>query len=939
MKRIALTILLITASLHCHGIHPNVRNFTRNAYKAGTQNWCMTQDGGGSIFSANTGILGFDGTEWNLINTRNRTSVRSLYYDKDTGRLYYGGTNELGYVTWENGKATGPMTLLDSTGVFMGEIWGIHKIGEKLWIRENNCLYSFDFKDIKHHSFPNNVTYSTEVDDRLIVFVNGYGAYELENEDRFRHIPQTEIIGNMKVCAILPYDGDMLFVTSTDGLYLLKDGSLRALELDFSRQLKEATVFCASTDGRHVAFGTVTDGVFIKDLKDGRSMHLDTFSGLQNNTVLSMFHDRDGNLWLGLDKGIDLVQLGNPEYRLFGNDDIFGSGYASAVFEGSLWLGTNQGLYRMSYPFDEGLSEDSDIVPVDAIKGQVWSLMEYDGRLFCCHDSGLYIIRNGHIRHIPLNGTWKLEPLSAYPDRLLGSSYDRLFILRKSEGNWVFDGYMEGFEDSTKAFEEDKDGRIWFGHWLKGLFRLTIDIPGKKVTGSEYFSRNEGFPQDWSNTPTEVNGEVMFITTAGFYCFDSYTGKVYPHEQLNGLFRNGRPEGARVFMTPQGEAYFSSGLLQGFHYRTDDGSYRLDTLSLHQVTSKRIVGFDDIRSLSDNSLLINTEDGFSVIRTDILKEGTEARPQVFIKEIFTTQARGDSLIFASRNDSICRKADIRLPYRDNSLKFKAVCPAYESAEAVEYSFMLENYDSDWSQYSPTGQKEYTKLPHGHYRFKARARHLSTGTVSESSVSFIIAAPWYLSNAACIAYSILGLALVFFIIKIVQAVSLKRARQISLKQEEEMKRKQMVLDLEHKAQDLAASTMNVIRKNEILLDIDSEIVKATGYMSEDRNRSLKILTKIRHDIRENIQHDDVWQKFEKNFDIVYDDYLSRLGRQFPHLTVSDKKMCAYLKMGLSSKEIAPLLNMTVRSVEMTRYRLRKKLGLGHEDNLMSFLQRF
>ena len=74
-------------------------------------------------------------------------------------------------------------------------------------------------------------------------------------------------------------------------------------------------------------------------------------------------------------------------------------------------------------------------------------------------------------------------------------------------------------------------------------------------------------------------------------------------------------------------------------------------------------------------------------------------------------------------------------------------------------------------------------------------------------------------------------------------------------------------------------------------------------------------------------------------MVYENYLKRLGEQFPALTVSDKKLCAYLKMDLSSKDIAPLLNMSYRSVEMSRYRLRKKLNLDREVNLTEFLQNF
>ena len=105
------------------------------------------------------------------------------------------------------------------------------------------------------------------------------------------------------------------------------------------------------------------------------------------------------------------------------------------------------------------------------------------------------------------------------------------------------------------------------------------------------------------------------------------------------------------------------------------------------------------------------------------------------------------------------------------------------------------------------------------------------------------------------------------------------------------------------------------------------------------RIIECISRMREEIDSNIRHDDDWKKFERNFDIVYDEYLTRLGDTFPELTVSDKKLCAYLKMGLSSKEIAPLLNLTYRSVEMTRYRLRKKLNLTRDQNLIDFLQRF
>ena len=136
-------------------------------------------------------------------------------------------------------------------------------------------------------------------------------------------------------------------------------------------------------------------------------------------------------------------------------------------------------------------------------------------------------------------------------------------------------------------------------------------------------------------------------------------------------------------------------------------------------------------------------------------------------------------------------------------------------------------------------------------------------------------------------------------------------------------------------------MNVVRKNEILIDIANQISKIQE--SEDKATlgatATKQLNKIQKMIQENISHDDDWQKFARNFDVVHENYLKRLVERFPQFNVNDQRLCAYLKMGLSSKEIAPLLNMSYRSVEMSRYRLRKKMELNRDVNLTEFLQHF
>ena len=80
-------------------------------------------------------------------------------------------------------------------------------------------------------------------------------------------------------------------------------------------------------------------------------------------------------------------------------------------------------------------------------------------------------------------------------------------------------------------------------------------------------------------------------------------------------------------------------------------------------------------------------------------------------------------------------------------------------------------------------------------------------------------------------------------------------------------------------------------------------------------------------------------FEENFDQAHNNFFKRLKKEFPSLTPGDLRLCAYLHMNLTSKEIAPLLNISIRGVEIHRYRLRKKLGLSGDENLVEFILRF
>jgi len=80
----------------------------------------------------------------------------------------------------------------------------------------------------------------------------------------------------------------------------------------------------------------------------------------------------------------------------------------------------------------------------------------------------------------------------------------------------------------------------------------------------------------------------------------------------------------------------------------------------------------------------------------------------------------------------------------------------------------------------------------------------------------------------------------------------------------------------------------------------------------------------------------WEHFAVHFDKVHNDFFIALKKQHPNLTPNELKLCAYLRMNLSTKEMARLMNISVRGVEISRYRLRKKLQLSTETNLFTYL---
>ena len=168
----------------------------------------------------------------------------------------------------------------------------------------------------------------------------------------------------------------------------------------------------------------------------------------------------------------------------------------------------------------------------------------------------------------------------------------------------------------------------------------------------------------------------------------------------------------------------------------------------------------------------------------------------------------------------------------------------------------------------------------------------------------------------------------------------RQRLIKEKDEqiENLEEEKLQIELRARQDELVRSRMNVVRKNEMLQEIKKTAVSINNGLSEDNLPAIKRrVVRLIGQIDTNIEHDDDLEAFRNSFDNVHHNFLKSLGERYPQLSHKEKMLCAYIRMNLMSKEIAPLLNISIRGVEIARYRIRQKLALEQKDSLTEFLQ--
>lgn len=910
---------------------PPILAFSPKEYGAENQNWSISQGKDKRVYVANNaGLLRYNGEQWELFPSVNQTIIRSVKVVND--RIYTGCYKEFGF--WKE-TATGQLEYTSITQklkiplVEDEQFWRIITQGKSIVFQSLNRLYIYDESTGKVRVISANATITKVFDVEQEVFfqVLGKGIYKLIEGKSVLFSSSPLVAKEVVVEMMRSVRGDYLYVTQQAGIWVGRENTLLPWSSSTISSLKNTSIYSAiQLKNGEIILGTISNGMYHISASGQWMMSLNQSNGLANNTILSLFEDEDKNIWLGSDNGLSVVNLDAP-FRVY--HDLrgrIGTVYAAQEKDGYLYIGSNQGLFCKK----KNSTEDFRLIP--KTNGQVWCLKVIDDALFCGHNTGTFLIQNEQAELISNQaGTWDIKTFKGHDDWLIQGNYTGLSVLHKENNRWKFHHTLTGLLPiSCRYFEWIDAHELVVNHEYKGVFKVKLAKDGLSVVNLELV---KSAPIGLKSGLATYQNKVYYFSDKGVFQYNQKQGFV-----LNESFTKGILE-SDVFRSGKLIHDQSSNKLWGFTNQNivsiAPNSFQkgvvFQKIALPVSVRSDIAGFESILPLENSSLLIGTTDGYIITETSQKPE----QPFFVALQSVTKGNRNSPKAWVNKAKNGSFSSDER------QVAFQFYVPSFSKYEAVLYSYKLPGFYDNWTDWSSQAEVNFDNLPPGDYVFSVRAKQNNQLSENSVSYSFTIAYPWYATSLAKIIYGILGMALLFSVNRLSRRYYMEQQNKEIEKNKQEYERKQLeseqkvmqlqnlqlVSEIESKNRELTLSTMSIIKKNEILHEIKRELTQLAN--QKEAGKVIRV-------IDENLNDTKDWEFLEEAFNHADKDFLRKLKTTHPELTPNDLRFCAYLRLNLSSKEIAPLLNISVRSVEIKRYRIRKKMDLPHEKSLVEYI---
>lgn len=908
--KITLTLLLFNflVPVSSQELLPFVENFTKSEYNGDNQVWNVVQGNDNAMYFANHHyFLRYNGVKWEKYSLPNKTIIRSVFVDGD--RIYCGSYKEFGY--WK--RIGGRMQYFSVSGnknLFTGnadneEIWKIFRHENKIYFQSFNEIYIYNGKTIDKLKFPELISYCYVIDNKVYIATVKSGIYILSGKkfNKVKNWPQLE---NNIIHGMEKRNGQLYVFTKNNGIYTGNESSLTPWKSNLNSLIKGDVIVTAKfLNDSLLAIGTGLKGLYIINIKNGSYKNINRKNSLKNNAVLSLNLDRENDLWLGLDNGISHVEVNSPVDIFSDNSGILGSVYSLSTMQQGYLFVTNHGIFTY---------KDKMLAAIPNSQGQVWDIYKHNNDFIIGHNDGTFVYNGSILKWVnPVNGGWKF----------LRSDFDNVYFQANYSGIAVYKDIndlskwkiLDSITKPVRNIAQNKKGELWAADNYRSLYRITYD-EDFKVKHVENISRSNNINSDFGVKIFNFRGEIFFLINNSWYVYNSILGKLEKDKIFNTNFSNISD------IIPVDDDHFLV-LKDGLLYLISQGNGNFTWKLLPEKYYQGRLIMENTQIYKDGKdLLINLDDGFIAFDANRDKQ----KKQNISVEAYYMDALIDKDTKIKYNQSV----DI------------SVIAEYFGYNRPDLLYRLNGSDI---RAVKNGNIVLNNLNSGRQNIEIFIND-GNADVKVKEYQFYVARPWYFSFWMILVY-ILVISGSFFLyyrwntIRYQQKIKLNeeelkhRKQLFELEMEAENKLRQqeyekhrLEMEVQNKASEVAGKSLSIAKHSEMIESIQEVLT------SESNEGQLK--SRIKQIIKTNTISKNEWQSFEKNLFKSHEEFVERLSKKYPLLTSKDIKLSIYLKMNLSSKEIAPLMNISFRGVELHRYRLRKKLGIAQEENLSKFM---
>ena len=718
---------------------PLVESHSYKEFTSFGQIWAISQDRRGVMYIGVSGgdLIEYDGVSWRKTPTGSDT-IRSLTFDKD-GRLWVTCNGTFGYMEPDARGVLHYVSLLDKIPEKdrnFTDVWQALATPQGVFFRAYQLLFRWDGKSMHVWSPAEHSRFQalSEVRGHIYTSQNGIGLEEVVG-DELRPVPGGDAYKDAVKLFLHPYDDSRMIVSQREGLLSLYDGQKATpFPTQVDDYLKQHKLYTSILLRDGSLCLTTLDGGAVIVAHDGRLRQiLSVQDGLLDPNSLSAFEDRDGAIWIGTGSGVTRIEANSPT-SIFSRISV----QDATRFQGSIYVATDVNGTPVQRVGSDPHTNRPVLVP---IKGPTQSFAvkvfhdpahKADQLIAATSDGPMRLLNAEMVPAMP--GTFgPTEQCYAVlqsrknPARVFIGHGDDVGSMRWDGQKWIDEGRLPGIVYQARTLAEDSDGVLWSAGGNGRVLRITVADTGMRDSKAEVIGPNEGLPTGVNGTSFALGGIWVGIDrNPHAYRWDRAARRFLIDDRAS--LPIDAPDASPVFgQADDGSTWTAMTSSDGRRiarvYPQPDGSLRIDEDSYRSLTQFKVLPtFAD----PDGTVWASGE---ALVRFNPqMRSSSTQELSTLVRQVNS----GTQVVFGG--SVVPGGKELRLPPNTSAVRFQFAAASYSDSGDINYQYLLEGADKDWSAWGKQKEANYSGLGPGSYVFRVKSARWMDETAKDPTHS-------------------------------------------------------------------------------------------------------------------------------------------------------------------------------------------------------------